>query len=82
MIEELKRYKTQDNHSPEGLLVSLVPSFKNPNRELIMGNHIAGRSRSAYIDLNWGFKGCRILVCPLSSHVLSKYQIKQINEVT
>ena len=73
---ELKRYKTQYNHSPEGFLVSLVISFKNPNRGLILENHIAESSRSAYIYLNWGFKGFEILVCPLSSHVLSKYQIK------
>lgn len=60
--ERLKRYETQDNHNPEGLLVSLVSSFKSPNRELIVENRIAGRSRSKYIDLNWGFKSFGVLL--------------------
>ena len=42
--------------------MSLVTSFESPNRELIMENDTAGKSRTAHIDLNWGFKSFGVLV--------------------
>lgn len=52
---ELKRYKTEDSHSPEGLLVSLVTSFESPNRELIMENGTAREVKDCAYRFELGF---------------------------